>query len=128
MKTKRESLKLIDAAYTALDVLNNISWEKYLDKLFAMNWKEEREHDHLRPAGTARGLSVSMAAKLFCVCWIAECLLNKRKYEVKDYLHIRQSAFYAAALAANYGAEIVKAWEDFDLKELSDLNYADLIK
>ena len=127
--TKIEAIKLINKAYDCLDCLNNISWTKYRDNLFDHHKREEKQHDQIRPEGTQRGITITEAAKLFTVCWIAEYLTqSKRAPEASEYINVRPTAYYAYSVAMTYKKEILKAWEGLDIKAIASLDYAELMK
>lgn len=126
---KKEALKLISEAYDQLECLNNISWTKYRDNLFDHHKREEKQHDQGRPEGTQRGITITEAAKLFTVCWIAEYLTeSKRAPEALEYINMRPTAFYAYSVAMTYKKEILAAWRGLDIKAIAALDYAELQK
>jgi hypothetical protein len=93
-----------------------------------MNKKDEIRHrksfNNRDYSGVA---SISDCAKLFVVHNIAESLLNKSKYTVKDLLIIRKSCIYSQSLVENYREIIEKAWESENIKNLANLDYISLI-
>jgi hypothetical protein len=127
-KEQKQIIKTINQAYSKLDVLNNIRWTAFRDDLFDMNKKDEIRHrksfDNRDYSGVA---SISDCAKLFVVHNIAESLLNKSKYTVKDLLIIRKSCIYSQSLVENYKEIIEKAWESENIKNLASLDYISLI-
>jgi len=127
-KEQKQIIKTINQAYSKLDVLNNIRWTAFRDDLFDMNKKDEIRHrksfDNRDYSGVA---SISDCAKLFVVHNIAESLLNKSKYTVKDLLIIRKSCIYSQSLVENYREIIEKAWESENIKNLASLDYISLI-
>ena len=127
-KEQKQIIKIVNQAYSKLDVLNNIRWTAFRDDLFDMNKKDEIRHrksfDNRDYSGVA---SISDCAKLFVVHNIAESLLNKSKYTVKDLLIIRKSCIYSQSLVENYRKIIEKAWESENIKNLASLDYISLI-
>jgi len=127
-KEQKQIIKTINQAYSKLDVLNNIRWTAFRDDLFDMNKKDEIRHrksfDNRDYSGVA---SISDCAKLFVVHNIAESLLNKSKYTVKDLLIIRKSCIYSQSLVENYREIIEKAWKSENIKNLASLDYISLI-
>jgi len=127
-KEQKQIIKTINQAYSKLDVLNNIRWTAFRDDLFDMNKKDEIRHrksfDNRDYSGVA---SISDCAKLFVVHNIAESLLNKSKYTIKDLLIIRKSCIYSQSLVENYREIIEKAWESENIKNLANLDYISLI-
>ena len=127
-KEQKEIVKTIDRAYSKLHVLNNIKWTAFRDDLFDMNKQDEIKHRKvMKDRDYSRVASISNCAKLFVVHNIAESLLNKYKYTIKDLLIIRKSCLYSQSLVENYRKEIEKAWIDEDIKALADLDYISLI-
>ena len=127
-KEQKQIIKTINQAYSKLDVLNNIRWTAFRDDLFDMNKKDEIRHrksfDNRNYSGVA---SISDCAKLFVVHNIAESILNKSKYTIKDLLIIRKSCIYSQSLVENYREIIEKAWESENIKNLASLDYISLI-
>ena len=126
-KEQKEIVKTIDRAYSKLYVLNNIKWTAFRDDLFDMNKQDEIKHRKSMDRDYSKVASISNCAKLFVVHNIAESLLNKYKYTIKDLLIIRKSCLYSQSLVENYRKEIEKAWIDEDIKALADLDYISLI-
>ena len=127
-KEQKQIIKIVNQAYSKLDVLNNIRWTAFRDDLFDMNKKDEIRHrksfDNRNYSGVA---SISDCAKLFVVHNIAESILNKSKYTIKDLLIIRKSCIYSQSLVENYREIIEKAWESENIKNLANLDYISLI-
>lgn len=132
MKTK-EINRIVDRAYSALHVLNNIKWTAYRDRCFQMAAQEERDHRRGKPADVRlpAGASVPAAARLFVVKRIAKYLSHTGKQThrptIADVLSYPPSAIYAASIVANYGAEILRAWKGQDIARLADLDYCQFI-
>jgi hypothetical protein len=127
IKEQKEIVKTIDRAYSKLHILNNIKWTAFRDDLFNMNKQDEIRHRKNMDRNYLKVASISNCAKLFVVHNIAESLLNKYKYTIKDLLVIRKSCLYSQSLVENYRKEIEKAWIDEDIKALADLDYISLI-
>jgi hypothetical protein len=126
-KEQKEIVKTINRAYSKLHVLNNIKWTAFRDDLFDMNKQDEIRHRKSMDSDYSKIASISNCAKLFVVHNIAESLLNKYKYTIKDLLVIRKSCLYSQSLVENYRKEIEKAWIDENIKALADLDYISLI-
>jgi hypothetical protein len=126
--TKSAQVKLIKEAYSRLDCLNNITWTKHRDNLFKAHLEDEKQHDSGRPEHIGRGITLSDAAKMFVVCWIAEYMLGKAAPDAASYINMRKEAFTSYSLVANYRKEIEKAWQGLDVKALAELDYAELVK
>ena len=128
IKEQKEIVKTIDRAYSKLHVLNNIKWTAFRDDLFNMNKQDEIRHRKSFGERDYFGVaSISDCARLFVVHNIAESLLNRFKYTIKDFLVIRKSCLYSQSLVENYRKEIEKAWLDENIKALADLDYISLI-
>ena len=121
---KAQTLRMANAAYKALDFLNNYTWTAYRDECCKLALDEERQHR----AGKARTWGASMAdcARLFTVRRIAE-ELTRPQLTVADIIGCQPSAMYAAAIAARYGEQVRAAWEGFDLSALAALDYCTVI-
>ena len=127
-KEQKQIIKTINQAYLKLGVLNNIRWKSYRDDLFNINKKDEINHRKSFGDRNYSGVaSISDCAKLFVVHNIAESLLNKSKYTIKDFLTIRKSCIYSQSLVENYREIIEKAWQDENIKNLADLDYISLV-
>ena len=127
--TNQESIRLANKAYIALEGLNNFNWTSYREQLFDMAAKEERQHRSGDFAEYHRGAaSVADCARHFVVRGIAEALTAKRKYTIKDLLHIRPSCLLAASLVENYRKEIRAMLKGYDLKALAALDYCVLVQ
>jgi len=127
-KEQKQIIKTINQAYSKLDVLNNIRWTAFRDDLFNMNKQDEIRHrKSFGERDYSSVASISDCAKLFVVHNIAESLLSKSKYTIKDLLIIRKSCIYSQSLVENYREIIEKAWESENIKNLASLDYISLI-
>jgi hypothetical protein len=127
-KEQKQIIKTVNQAYSKLYVLNNIKWTVYRDDLFNMNKQDEIRHRKSFGERDYSGVaSISNCARFFVVHNIAESLLNKSKYTIKDLLIIRKSCLYSQSLVENYREEIEKAWKDENIKDLANLDYISLI-
>jgi hypothetical protein len=119
--------KLISEAYSALYVLNNITWTPYRDRLFELCRDEEKQH---RGHGDRSwGATINDCARMFAVRDVVSYLIGESKAPTaKDYLSYKKSCFMAASLVENYRAEITKALEGHDLKAIAALDYVEIIK
>ena len=130
-QTTAQINRIVDSAYIALEVLDNLNLTRHRKRLYGMACDEERGHRRGDPYGHQwpKGASIPAAARFFAVKRIAEALTDTgdRKATVRDLIHWRPSAFYAASLVANYGAEILRAWEGQDIAALADLNYVTFV-
>ena len=127
-KEQKQIIKTVNQAYSKLYVLNNINWTAYRDDLFNMNKQDEIKHrKSMSDRDYSNVASTSDCAKFFVVHNIAESLLNKFKYTIKDLLVIRKSCLYSQSLVENYREIIEKAWESENIKNLANLDYISLI-
>src|ERR1017187_9144449 len=109
--------RIVERAYTALDVLNNISsCAPYRDMCYTLARGEELRHRRGRPDCVAlpKGASVNAAARFFVVNRIAEALTSAAQPNLASVIHWQPSALYAASLVANYRDTIGTAWHDAD--------------
>lgn len=128
-KEQKEIIKRVNQAYSKLYVLNNIKWVSFREKLFNMNKQDEKNHRAIGDWISTHkdACSISDCARLFVVNNIAESLLNKSKYTIKDLLGIRLSCLYSQSIVENYRDIIETAWKDEDIKYLSNLDYISLV-
>lgn len=129
MRTK-EINAIVDSAYSALQFLNNKTWTAYRDRCYDMACEEERGHRRGAPNGWSwpKGASVNAAARMFVVKRIAEELTGERPIKIADILHTQGSAVYAAALVANFGDEIRKAWSSPGIETIAALKELDYVQ
>ena len=129
-KEQKEIVKRVNQAYSKLYVLNNIKWTSFRDKLFNMNKQDEKKHRTSFDNWASNhkdACNISDCARLFVVHNIAESLLNKSKYTIKDLLGIRLSCLYSQSIVENYREIIETAWKDEDINYLSNLDYISLV-
>ena len=128
-KEQKEIVKKVNQAYSKLYVLNNIKWTSFRDKLFNMNKQDEKNHRAIGDwvSNHKDACNISDCAKLFVVQNIADSLLKKSKYTIKDLLGIRLSCLYSQSIVENYKDTIEKAWKDEDINYLSNLDYISLV-
>ena len=129
-KEQKEIVKRVSQAYSKLYVLNNIKWTSFRDKLFNMNKQDEKKHRTSFDNWASNhkdACNISDCARLFVVHNIAESLLNKSKYTIKDLLGIRLSCLYSQSIVENYREIIETAWKDEDINYLSNLDYISLV-
>lgn len=129
MKTLKQKIALVDAAFVQLECLNNIQWTPYRENLFRLAIEGEKSH---RGSDFARfhrdAVTVSQCARMFTVRWIAGFLCRADKMPtIKNVLSLRPDVVLAAGLVANYRQEIRKALRKFDLKELAALDYVEFV-
>lgn len=126
--TTKEKVKLVDAAFSALHPLANITWSNHPQELLRMCIEEEKKHrgyDFSRSHPHA--VSVATAAKLFAVKRLAEYLTGHRMPKGKDFLHTQRSCFYAAGLVDAHRKIIRKAWRKLPINELAELDYCEFV-
>src|SRR5437016_4939848 len=126
-KSTRESVQLARQAFDALAPLNNITWTSYREKLLALCKAEEKDHrgfmSDFAQAHTAGTASVSDAAKLMAVKRVAEYMQGHDMPKGSDFLHYQASCFMAAGLVDELREVIEKAWVEFDIQDLANLDY-----
>ena len=125
MKTKN-IIKLINDAYSKLQILNNIDWTPYRENLYKLERQYERNHRNWCN-GREFDFSIDIASKLFVVQHIASALKGTR-HDIKSYIYLKQSIFLAESLVLNYEDKIKEALKDFDLDQLCNLDYSFLIE
>ena len=120
---------LINDCYSRLGVLNNITWTAYRNNMFDINRKGEREHrnwcndrDYSR-----RAISVNDSARYFTCMHVIDALVDDTP-DIKSYVYLRKTIFYAHSLVANYRDDIEKSLDGFDLDAFNDLDYADMVQ
>jgi len=121
MKNK-EIIKLINDAYSKLQILNNIDWTPYRENLYKLERQYERNHRNWCN-GREFDFSIDIASKLFVVQHIASALKGTR-HTIKSFIYLKQSIFFAESLVLNYEDKIKEALKDFDLDELCELSYS----
>ena len=127
-KEQKQIIKRIDQAYSRLYILSNMTWTPYRDELFKMNRQDEKRHRFGDWSEYHNGsASINDCARLFTVKHIAESLLNPNKWNTKHLLNIKKSCLYAQSVVENYKDRILKAWQDEDIKYLSELDYLALV-
>lgn len=127
MANNRETIKLIDKAYIALDVLNSQCMTNWRDKAFRIALVEERWHR--RSNGGAYACPAIICAKMFVVRWIAQYLYTPKKKQpaIKDVLWMREDVILCAALAAEYSTQIREALRGLDMKAIAAVDYVQLV-
>ena len=113
--------QIIQNAYSALRVLNNISWNSYREDIYKLEKQYEKSHRNYCN-GKKFNFSVDIASKLFTVQHIASALMGTR-HDIKSYLFIKKSIFLAESLVINYEEKIREALKDFNINELASLDY-----
>jgi hypothetical protein len=124
---KNSAIKLIRQAYDALAPLNNIQWTQYRNQCLELACIEEKAHRRTAPTDRRFGLTTTDAAKLFVVQYVASAIVNPKRLAIKDVLHTKPSAIYAASIVANHRAVCLHALKPFGLTELLALDYAELV-
>ena len=124
---KNHYKKQVDAAFSALEFLNNMSWTNRREEMFALCYSEEKGHRSIGGGSFTRchphAVGISEIARMFTVRRIAEYMNGQKFPSVGDYLALQKSSFYAAALVACYRSEIADAWEGLNILELSCIDY-----
>ena len=120
---------LINDCYSRLGVLNNVAWTAYRDNMFDINRKGERKHRKTWDDRnySRRAISVNDSARYFTCMHVIEALVEGTP-DIKSYVYLRKTIFYAHSLVANYRDKIEKALDGFDLDAFNDLDYADMVQ
>ena len=119
--TLKDTIKMINEAYSSLRVLNNIDWKAYRDEIYKLERQYEKNHRQYCD-GRQYDFSIDIASKLFVVQHIASALKGTR-HDIKSYLFLKKSIFLAESLVLNYEDKIKEALKDFDLNKLCNLDY-----
>jgi len=120
---------LINDCYIRLGVLNNITWTAYRDNMFDINRKGERKHRKTWDDRnySRRAISVNDSARYFTCMHVIDALVDDAP-DIKSYVYLRKTIFYAHSLVANYRDEIENSLDGFDLDAFNDLDYADMVQ
>lgn len=118
----KDIIKLINDAYSKLQILNNIDWTPYREEIYKLEKQYERNHRNWCN-GREFDFSVDIASKLFVVQHIASALKGTR-HSIKSYIYLKKSIFFAESLVLNYEDKIKEALKDFDLNQLCELSYS----
>jgi hypothetical protein len=119
--TYKDTIKMINDAYSSLRILNNIDWKAYRDEIYKLERQYEKNHRQYCD-GRQYDFSVDIASKLFVVQHIASALKGTR-HDIKSYLFLKKSIFLAESLVINYEDKIKETLKDFDLDKLCNLDY-----
>lgn len=99
------------------------------DKVRLFNHCLAGERDHRSGHPTPRGFSAQLAARYFAVKWLREYVLKRdRLPSLRDYLHIRQECFFAAACSLEHESEALTVWAQSIDEEFDSLDYAQLME
>ena len=121
---RKQALKMIRAAFRALEPLDNVSHNKYLTQLAEQIKAEEKLVERSDDTLTRRE-----RVELYAVWRIAQFMTgHTRLAEVRDYLWTRKHIFIASALVSNYRETIATAWKGFDVELLASIDFATLNK
>lgn len=134
MSRTTEINKLVSRAYTALGILDNITWTKYRKICFDLAVKEEKQHRLCKPASAppyTAGATVAAAGRFFVVYRIAQYATGVlRMPTIKELISSQPSALYAASLVANFPKDIGEALNDAGVsaKDLAELDYVEFVE
>jgi len=120
---------LINDCYSRLGALNNITWTAYRDNMFDINRKGERKHRKTWDDRnySRRAISVNDSARYFTCMHVIDALVDDTP-NIRSYVYLRKTIFYAHSLVANYRDEIEKSLDGFDLDAFNALDYADMVQ
>ncbi len=128
-KEKNQAIKLINQAWDRIYYCIHSQASDYvISEYLKLNIQEEKRHDNFRPSGISRGITINQAGKFFAVKQIAEYLQGENPPDVKYYIDLRQSCFYAYSLAMKYREELQKALAEIDLSAIVALDYSKLVE
>ena len=128
MSDNKTTTRLIDRAYTALDRLNDVHHERYLDRIYDLAAAGERQHRRGHSEGRYQ-CSVATAAKMHVVRWLVVYATYQSELPtVAEMLTMRDDTVLAAMVVANYRDDILKALEGIDLERLCALDYVALVE
>ncbi len=125
--TRKESLRLIETAFAAIDGPQD-GFSTCRDKLYRMNVESEKQHRRFCSGATWR-LTVPQAAKLFAVRHIAESLEKPDKWSIDDVTSIRLECLYAQAYARRHRQAFLDAFAaaGVNLSDVLALDYVELV-
>lgn len=127
MNTTQEVHATIASAFAALDVLDNISTTPYLSQLHFKALTGERRHR--KGNGGEYKCTASQAAQMFCVRTLTRYASGRSPIpSAAEMLTLRDDFVYAAQIAANYRATILKALAGHDIEWLAGLDYVKLVE
>lgn len=129
-KEIKEFNKLISSLWSRINQnIDNLSWEHYATELYKLNYQESKEHDNFRERSIKRGITINEEAKYFSVLRLLQYSFNFEGYkpDVKDYLSVKKSLFYAYAIALNYTEKIKKDITEEEAKKVCSVSYTALI-
>ena len=129
-KEKNQAIKLINTAWERIYYcISTKKSEFVISEYLRLNIQEEKKHDHYRPEGTTRGLTVNQAGKLFAVKQIVEYIwTGGQSPDVKYYIDLRQSCFMAYSLAMQFEEYLIKALDGISLESIMALDYVSLME
>lgn len=123
----KDTIALINQAYEALSVLNDIDTTNYRDELCAMRMKDERRHRAANSNATNSYLcTVRDAARMFVV----RDLSNWSKADsmrAADMLGMAPAYQQAAMVASRYMYHVAHALAGFNIDQLRKLDYVALV-
>lgn len=124
----RAALALVERAWSALYDISagHVPICSMLERSFRRS-----ELDHRRTnQGAAYACTVGQSTRQQSMRWLAHYLYAAELPGARDYLHIRQDVFLAAACVADVGEKISAAWEaaGIDSWAVSHLDYARLVQ
>lgn len=117
----KEVKKLISNAYYRLVLAtDNVNWTHYADELYKI--EKEYEKNHRRYTECDYVFGINDCAKYWAVKHIIDGLNDTEELNVKSYLYLKKSIFYAYSMVANYRHRIEKEFIGFDFDQFSKIN------
>lgn len=117
---------LINKGYSAIQGLNFLGSKQYREDLYKIEKDYEKGHRRFQ-YDRKYGMTIDQAAKYFAVKHILEALEKPDRYNVRDYLYLKKSAFMAQALVQEYPDKIKVMFSGFDIEAFNDLDYVHMI-
>lgn len=118
--TTRNNKKIInDGFYRLARAVGNITWTDYAKELYDIEKGYEKNHRQFTNCDYV--FNVNDASKFWSVYHVLESLELKNDLDIKSYLHIKKSIFYARSIVANYREQIEKEFNGFDIKAFKEI-------
>jgi hypothetical protein len=130
MENKKKVLQEIKELWVRVErIADNKGFAKYGTELLNVCLEESKSHDRFRGSYIGRGMSIKEEARFFALSRVLESVYNLAEYKpnLKDFLHIQKSVFYAYALGQEFKKNIKTAISKDEAQEIVNLDYCELI-
>lgn len=126
--SKKQAISVINAAFTHIDGPQD-GFMTVRDILYDMCLLAERGHRRFM-GGRKCGLTVSQAAKLFTIQYIAKGLEHPDRWSIDDVIRVRLECLKAQAYAKKYRFEFEAAFAaaGVTVADILALDYVDLMQ